>query len=259
MKKVLYIWCVFALLAFVGCSSDKDEWGNDSLEADSKSEELFLTQANLTPEFQDCSLSNVIRSQRTTETDPNNQAIIERDGYGSILRVSFRNTPIKNRPSTPEEFVSIYLGVNFSENFQFAQEPRLRQGSDGTFNHPYKQFYKGIEVEGNLLIFHYSEDKHVSSVNGSYLPVNNLDVVPAFGEKTARKIFAKYMDLPVENVWEDVSLYIVEFPLFAESEQWAPRLVYKLGANLNSDEGQCYIDAKTGRILYTFANYGIKY
>ena len=203
MKKVLYIWCVFALLAFVGCSSDKDEWGNDSLEADSKSEELFLTQANLTPEFQDCSLSNVIRSQRTTETDPNNQAIIERDGYGSILRVSFRNTPIKNRPSTPEEFVSIYLGVNFSENFQFAQEPRLRQGSDGTFNHPYKQFYKGIEVEGNLLIFHYSEDKHVSSVNGSYLPVNNLDVVPAFGEKTARKIFAKYMDLPVENVWED--------------------------------------------------------
>ena len=45
----------------------------------------------------------------------------------------------------------------------------------------------------------------------------------------------------------------------AESEQWTPRLVYKLGVYFNSDEGQCYIDAKTGRILYTFANYGIKY
>lgn len=259
MKKIIYLWCALALIAFAGCSSDKNEWGDDSQEADLMNEEMFLAQANLTPEFQDRSLSNVIRSHTTTETDQSNLAEIRRDGYGCIRYVSFRNTPIKDRPSTPEEFVSLYLGVDFSENFQLAQEPKLRQGFDGTFNHPYIQFYKGIEVEGNLLIFHYSEEKRVFYVNGIYLPVNDLDVTPAFSENTARKIFAKYLDLPVEDIWEDVSLYIVEFPLSAESEQWAPRLVYKLGVNFNSDEGQCYIDAKTGRILYTFANYGIKY
>ena len=249
MKKVLYIWCVFALLAFVGCSSDKDDMEDDSL-----NEEVFLSQANIKPEFSKGYRSS--RGQDTSYTDENN-AEVTRDCNGVVKFVYFNNTPTNSRPPSPEQFVSTYLGVDLNANFK-----KYREEVDeyGNLHSWYRQYYKDVEVENHGYVFHCSKkDYRISSVNGSFLPVNNLDVVPAFGEKTARKIFAKYMDLPVENVWEDVSLYIVEFPLFAESEQWAPRLVYKLGVNFNSDEGQCYIDAKTGRILYTFANYGIKY
>ena len=250
MKKVLYIWCVFALLAFVGCSSDKDEWGNDSLEADSKSEELFLTQANLTPEFSKGYRSS--RGQDTSFTDKNN-AEVTRDCNGVVKFVYFNNTPTNSRPPSPEQFVSTYLGVDLNANFKKYQEEVNEYGYIHSW---YRQYYKDVEVENHGYVFHYSKkDNRISSVNGSFLPVSNLDVVPAFSETTARKIFAKYLNLSLDYIGDDVSLYIVEFPLSAESEQWAPRLVYKLGTDYDSDEGLCYIDAKTGRILYVWPNY----
>ena len=245
MKKNLYLWCVFALLAFIGCSSDKDDVEDDSL-----NEEVFLSQANIKPEFSKGYRSS--RGQDTSYTDENN-AEITRDCNGVVKFVYFNNTPTNSRPPSPEQFVSTYLGVDLNANFKKYQEEVNEYGYILSL---YRQYYKDVEVENHGYVFHYSKkDNRISSVNGSFLPVSNLDVVPAFSETTARKIFAKYLNLSLDYIGDDVSLYIVEFPLSAESEQWAPRLVYKLGTDYDSDEGLCYIDAKTGRILYVWPNY----
>ena len=271
MKKNLYLWCAFTLLAFVGCSSDKDDMEDDSL-----NEEVFLSQANIKPEFSKGYRSS--RGQDTSYTDENN-AEITRDCNGVVKFVYFNNTPTNSRPPSPEQFVSTYLGVDLNANFKKYQEEVNEYGYILSL---YRQYYKDVEVENHGYVFHYSKkdnrissvngsfvevenhgyvfhyskkDNRISSVNGSFLPVSNLDVVPAFSETTARKIFAKYLNLSLDYIGDDVSLYIVEFPLSAESEQWAPRLVYKLGTDYDSDEGLCYIDAKTGRILYVWPNY----
>ena len=251
MNKFFYLWCTFVLLAFAGCSSDKDDWGDNSQDVNSQNEEIFLAQANMEPEFSKGYRSS--RSQDTSFTDENN-AEVTRDCNGVVKFVYFNNTPISSRPSSPELFVSTYLGVDLKENFKMYRE---EEDEYGYIHSWYRQYYKDVEVENNGYVFHYSKkDKRISSVNGSFLTVNNLDVVPAFSKTTARKIFAKYLNLSLDYVGNDVSLYIVEFPLSAESEQWAPRLVYKLGIeDYDSDEGLCYIDAKTGRILYVWPNY----
>ena len=245
MKKNLYLWCAFTLLAFVGCSSDKDDMEDDSL-----NEEVFLSQANIKPEFSKGYRSS--RGQDTSYTDENN-AEVTRDCNGVVKFVYFNNTSTNSRPPSPEQFVSTYLGVDLNANFKKYQEEVNEYGYILSL---YRQYYKDVEVENHGYVFHYSKkDNRISSVNGSFLPVSNLDVVPAFSETTARKIFAKYLNLSLDYIGDDVSLYIVEFPLSAESKQWAPRLVYKLGTDYDSDEGLCYIDAKTGRILYVWPNY----
>lgn len=249
MKKIMYFCCVFALLIFTGCSSDKDEWGDASQEADSQNEEIFVAQANLVPEFSKGYGSS--RNQDTSFTDDYN-AEVTRDCNGAIKIVDFNNTPITGRPSSPEQFASTYLGVNLKANFKMY---RQEQDEIGYIHEWYPQYYKDVEVEGRGYVFHYSKKERMNSVNGSYLPVNDLDVNPAFSTNTARKIFAKYLNFSLDYIGDDVSLYIVEFPLSAESDRWAPRLVYKLGTSIASDEGLCYIDAKTGRILYVWANY----
>ncbi len=249
MKKFMYLWCAFALFAFAGCSSDKDEWGNDSQEADSKSEEIFLAQANMSPEFSKGYKNS--QKQYSTNKEENGTEVV-RDNRGMVMSVGFNDTPIRYRPSTPEEFIATYLGVDLKANFMLY---RQEQDEYGYTHERYIQYYKGVEVENRGYVFHYNQDVRITYVNGSYLPVTDLDVMPAFSEKTARKIFAKYLNLPVERIVDNVSLYIVDFPLSAESEQWAPRLVYKLGVEFASDEGLCYIDAKTGRILYVWSNY----
>lgn len=248
MKKSMYLWFAFALFAITGCSSDKDD-----MEDDSQNEEMFLSQANLEPEFSKGYRSS--RNQDKSYIDDNN-AEVTRDCNGAIRFVDFNNTPITRRPSSSEQFASIYLGVDLKANFK-----KYRQQQDEIGYHEwYRQYYKDVEVEGRGYVFHYGKEGRLYLVNGTYLPVNDLDVKPAFSANTARKIYAKYLDKPSEYI-EEPSLFIVEFPLSADSEQWAPRLVYKIGIAYvegepyMSDEGQCYIDAKTGRILYVWANY----
>lgn len=250
MKKNLYLWCAFTLLAFVGCSSDKDDMEDDSL-----NEEVFLSQANIKPEFSKGYRSS--RGQDTSYTAENN-AEVTRDCNGVVKFVYFNNTPTNSRPPSPEQFVSTYLGVDLNANFKKYRE---EEDEYGYIHSWYRQYYKDVEVENHGYVFHYSKkDNRISSVNGSFLPVSNLDVVPAFSETTARKIYAKYLNLPLEYIGRPI-LYIVEFPLSAESDLWAPRLVYYLGVvgteeiQYLSDEGRCYIDAKTGRILYVWPNY----
>jgi len=50
-------------------------------------------------------------------------------------------------------------------------------------------------------------------------------------------------------------LMIAEFPVSKGSSQWAPRLVYALSYNGMHNEGFCFLDAHTGRILKTWNNY----
>lgn len=249
MKKIIFLCCFFVLYAFTGCNSDKDD-----MEDDFQDEEMFLSPANLVPEFSKGYRNS--RNQDTSFTDDNN-AEVTRDCNGVVRFVDFNNTPITSRPSSPEQFASTYLGVDLKANFKMYRQQKDEIG----YHEWYRQYYKDVEVEGKGFVLHYGKEDRIYLVNGSYLPVNDLDVKPSFSANTARKIFAKYLNLSVDYIGDEADLYIVEFPLSADSDQWAPRLVYKIGiAYVDgepylSDEGQCYIDAKTGRILYVWANY----
>lgn len=254
MKKIMYLWCAFALLVFAGCSSDKDDLGDSSQDVFSQNEEIFLAQANMEPEFNNPSLNcwNFNPRSQETENTGAHQEEITQDGNG-ITKVSFRNTLIEYRPSTSEEFVATYIGVDFSENYQWV---RSMKSTDGTRNtEVYDQYYKGVKVGGAGFAIHYKNDERITLVTGSYLPVKDLDVNPAFSVTTARNIYARYLNVPVEYIGE-ANLVIGQYPLSQESDQFAPRLTYYLvyinGANA---EGYCSLDAKTGRILVTRANY----
>jgi hypothetical protein len=58
-------------------------------------------------------------------------------------------------------------------------------------------------------------------------------------------------------MFDDVAdaLMIIEIPEKWGSDKFAPRLVYGLTYNENSYEGNCFIDAQTGRILRTCPNF----
>ena len=81
MKKGLYLRCVFALLAFIGCSSDKDDVEDDSL-----NEEVFLSQENMDPEFSKGYDS--FRYQTTTNIE-NDRAEITCDCNGYVTMPLF--------------------------------------------------------------------------------------------------------------------------------------------------------------------------
>ena len=121
----------------------------------------------------------------------------------------------------------------------------------------YHQLYRGIAVNQGTYIVRF-QNGSVTDANGNYIKVESLDITPSFDVQTAKEIYAKYLNVLVDRVGtrqNDDALMIAEFPVKKGSSEWAPRLVYCLHDREMNDEGSCFIDAHTGRILQTWCNY----
>jgi hypothetical protein len=104
-----------------------------------------------------------------------------------------------------------------------------------------------------------------NKLEGNFIQITDLNVVPAIDEQKAKEIYADYLKVSVDDIesgkmFDDVvdALMIIEIPEKWGSDKFAPRLVYGLTYNENSYEGNCFIDAQTGRILRTCPNFNYK-
>lgn len=180
-----------------------------------------------------------------------------RDGMGNIRTIYFMDE--EKAPSTATELFNQYMGVAPDGNLRLYKKTDERPSSPIT-SESYQQVYKGVVVYRNDYSVRFKNGK-VTDANGSFLTIDGLEVTPALDELTAKEIYANYLDVPVEtigalcNLNDGEALLIAEFPVAKGSSQWAPRLVYALSCNIVSSEGYCMIDAHTGRLLLTWANY----
>lgn len=246
MKKSLLLWMSALVLTMGGlssCSSNDDEFS----EPEDPSPE-FAEGIGLNPRF--------TSSQTTTS---NNGVEITRDSLGSIRWIVFQSKDIA--PTSATALFSQYIGYDLEKDFRL-----YRQESNDWMENPikvecYQQQYKGIILYEAGFNVRFQNGK-VIDCDGVYVPVDNLDVTPSFSLQRAKEIYAKYLKVPVENVGTggiliefDDALMIAEFPVSKGSSQWAPRLVYALSYNGMHNEGFCFLDAHTGRILKTWNNY----
>ena len=237
--------CAALLFGFSACSSDEDT----DLE--------FQEPDNSVPEFNGDSFINPKGDEVTTTTV--NGIEIRKDGYGTIRWISFLDCP--NPPSTAQEMFRQFMGIELDGNFELYRHETTTITPDPLTLECYYQVYKGVALPAEGYNVRLQNGK-VTSCNGSSIKINDLDVQPAFGLKKAREIYAKYLGVSPEQIsekgigpWIEDPLIIMNLPTKRGSSEWAPRLVYTFFFNGLSDEGICYIDAHTGRILLTEPNY----
>jgi len=241
MEKIHFILvCVISFFFLCSCNKD-DEY----------------EEANSQPEFSEGLGDNPRDANRQVYTDPNGDKII-RDPFGCITYISFFGND--NAPSSASEMFNQYMEIDLEENFRLYRSEVFNFVENPPSIECYQQQYKGLIVYKGEYDVHFKSGK-VTEAGGTFIKIDNLDVVPTIDEKKAKEIYAKYLRVSAENIGTgilfdfDDALMIAEFPLYKGSVQWAPRLVYGLMFKGESAEGYCFIDAHTGRILQTWPHY----
>lgn len=246
MKKKSLLWISALLLMLAGCSSNDDEFNEPN---------------NSAPEFAEGTGENPRYTGNKTTTSSNGVEITK-DAQGSIRWIIF--TDEEKAPTSAISLFSQYLGCNLEKDYRHYRQ----ENYDKLIVEFYQQQYNGVIIYQAGYNVRFQNGK-VTDCNGVYIKIDNLDVTPAFDLQRAKEIYAKYLKVSVEEigrggrgitVWFDDALMIAEFPVSKGSSQWAPRLVYALAyigeKNYGMhDEGSCFIDAHTGRILQTWPNY----
>lgn len=260
MKKLHYILSCLILLSagFAACSSESD----DPPEQPSSHQNETPTDsiggfeedsALLEPEFSEEMGNNPRYANNNQTTTEENGMVITRDAFGYIKWISFTSAI---RPTTATELFSQYMGLSPDDYQLYYKEDNSWMPNPLTVER-YQQLYRGVTVyEGSYAVRF--QNGSVTDANGCYIKVENLDITPSIDEQTAKEIYAKYLNVPVDRVGtrqNDDALMIAEFPVKKGSSEWAPRLVYCLHDREMNDEGSCFIDAHTGRILQTWRNY----
>ncbi len=260
MKKLVYLLsCLFLLSAgFTACSSDYDDPleqpGSHQNETPTDSIGGFEEDsAQLEPEFSEEMGNNPRYADNHQTTTEENGVVITRDAFGGIKWIIFSNDI---RPTTAAELFSQYMGLSPDDYLLYYKEENTWMTNPLTVER-YQQLYRGVTVYEGCYVVRF-QNGSVTDANGCYIKVENLDITPSFDEQTAKKIYAKYLNVLVDRVGtrqNDDALMIAEFPVKKGSSEWAPRLVYCLHDREMNDEGSCFIDAHTGRILQTWRNY----
>ncbi len=134
----------------------------------------------------------------------------------------------------------------------------------GLIHYDYKQFYKGILVDGVVLKIHSNAQNNVVSVNGDFINISNIGIIPAFNNDSAI-VFAKAQFPNSVFAWEDSlseqAIKLVNEDSLATNFPTATLVVYK-GVNGNHlaykidiqianpySSWLVYIDAMTGILI----------
>jgi len=243
-KKSIYLWLSALVLTMAGLSSCSKDDG-------------FVEPANSSPEFSEGTGQNprYAGGYKTTST---NGVEISKDSQGGIRLISF----FENRdaaPASAKELFSKYMKLDLDENFRLYMEETEDWMENPLTLECYQQQYKGVIVYSAGYNVRFRDGK-VTDCNGEFIKIDNLDVTPAFSEQKAKEIYARYLKVSVNEIgtggimaWFNDALMIEEFPVSKGSSQWAPRLVYALSCHKMSNDGCCFIDAHSGRILETWS------
>lgn len=132
----------------------------------------------------------------------------------------------------------------------------------GGFHESYRQYYKGIEVDGVRCVVHYTRDGQAKMISGNLKTIEDKSIVPTIRKEQAKSLALKAIlaeeylkgkktstnrnDVDVDSVLtfrrENLVMYVKDMK---------PHLVYKYAiSSIVPELNQCiYVDANTGTIL----------
>lgn len=78
----------------------------------------------------------------------------------------------------------------------------------GGFHESYKEYYKGIEVEGTRFTIHYDRSGNAVTANGNFRTIENLDAEPIVSEEDALSNVIQYIGAEKYAWQENIVSYI---------------------------------------------------
>lgn len=134
----------------------------------------------------------------------------------------------------------------------------------GGFHVSYAEYYEGIEVEGARCTIHYDKEGKITSVNGNFRTINELNIAPAISEEAALQY--ALADIGAEKyAWEDCTseqmLRIIKDDQTATSYPKGTLVIYTIAENISLaykfyvksvdpvSYNYIYINAENGNVL----------
>lgn len=153
-------------------------------------------------------------------------------------------------PKNENEFIKNYLKPKPS--ISFIKQPKKQRKNDFIHEH-YNQYYNGVKVDGGGFNFHFKKGR-MYLAHGNYIDVGELSTEPTITQEGAKKAFASYKGIPVDEVTGFKSeLMIKEIVISGNRDTSCVALVFKIyliSGHTNNDEIG-FIDAHSGKVLHT--------
>lgn len=120
----------------------------------------------------------------------------------------------------------------------------------GGFHESYKEYYKGIEVEGTRCTIHYDRNNQATNVNGNFRTIDQLAIVPAISESDALKIAIEDVGAK-KYLWEEDSTVFPHGMLIIYIKDDVPSLAYKFYIDATSPQTSAclFVDAIKGTVI----------
>jgi len=180
------------------------------------------------------------QTQKNNTQDFSNELRVEIKGGSISLRLQGKE--IKHESLVSD--LNSLLKLNQDHSFK---DVSIKTDDLGYTHFNYKQYYKGIEIDGGLLMVH-AKNGLVTSINGKVAEFDNLDLQAAISEnearqfaKTALKVKSLTKELPIEKLiyWNKGEAKAEPFLVYkVRIESLSPLLMYNV-----------FVDAKTGEII----------
>ena len=215
MKRKYILWISALLLMLTGCSSD---------DGDIFPKECKYTSTNIRPSKDDEVVSN--QGSWTITTYAN-----------MITKAEFNSNP----PSSAESFFKDNMPLTADNVLKFSHSLK----NTSTNYKQFEQLYKGMKVNRCGYICYYNNEDVLKSIEGAFVPIDDLDVNPTISQEEATQIIVKHLHL------EDSEIpLILQITPFYSNGIIDVRLTY-LYENWYGcfSHYECFIDAHSGEIL----------
>ena len=219
MKKKSLLWLSALLLMLAGCSSSDD--GDDN---NVSSQECRYSYQSIFPSDED----KVVTTQDSWTITT----------YANMITWAEFNS---NSPSSAELFFkdNMPLSVDNVLKFRYSLKNALTN-----YKH-FDQLYKGIQVNRCGYVCNYDENDVLKSIEGAFVPIDNLDVNPTISQDQAKHIIAKYLHLNDSEI--PILLQITPFYTNGIIDV---RLTYVYGKSVGCFAYyECFVDAHSGEML----------
>jgi len=206
------------VLILAGCSSDDGDDNNVS------SQECRYSYQNIFPSDED---KVVITQDSWTITTYANM----------ITRAEFNSNP----PSSAELFFKDKMPLSVDNVLKFSHSLK---NALTNYKH-FDQLYKGIQVNRCGYVCNYDENDVLKSIEGAFVPIDDLDVNPTISKEQAKYIIVKYLHLNDSEI--PIQLQITPFYTNGIIDV---RLTYVYGNCVGCFAYyECFVDAHSGEIL----------
>lgn len=218
MKKKSVLLFSVILLALAGCGSDDD---NDN---DVSSQECRYSYQNIFPSDED----KVVTTQDSWTITT----------YANVItRAEFNS----NSPSSAELFFKDNMPLSAYNVLKFSHSLKNASTNYQQFN----QLYKGIQVNRCGYTCNYDKNDVLKSIEGAFVPIDNLDINPTISQDQAKDVIVKYLHLNDSEI--PVQLLITPFYTNGIIDV---RLTYVYGNWYGCwAYYECFVDAHSGEML----------